>query len=415
MKYKKIGLGVGLGLVVLLAGYMVYDKTKPVTVAAVQPSLQTLEETVEETGSIGYEKTLKVYAERNGKVQKVLKALGDAVAFGEVLVQLEDSAAALKMADASAKISAAKAQLDGAKLGDYANQKDAMSLQISEAKRQKEVAARYLGEVQQLYNSGAMSEAELKAAKDQLALAESQVKSLELSYKQLAKGSPNYQKQLTQAQLDQALTYRDQLLLEQNQLKIASPLKGIVMEKWVEEAALIAAGTPVMTIGDPTQVKVDVDILADEIGNLTVGDDVRMTAAYLPGETISGKVTKLAPAAKETASSLGVLQKRLPVTIAVTSHQAALKPGLPIEVTIVKTVKQNALCLPASAILEDGTGFYVYANQAGVVELRRIKLGIQSGEWVEVIEGLKAEDLVIASPETDFQGGEKIIFKLSPQ
>ena len=232
MKYKKIGLGVGLGLVVLLAGYMVYDKTKPVTVAAVQPSLQTLEETVEETGSIGYEKTLKVYAERNGKVQKVLKALGDAVAFGEVLVQLEDSAAALKMADASAKISAAKAQLDGAKLGDYANQKDAMSLQISEAKRQKEVAARYLGEVQQLYNSGAMSEAELKAAKDQQALAESQVKSLELSYKQLAKGSPNYQKQLTQAQLDQALTYRDQLLLEQNQLKIASPLKGIVMEKW---------------------------------------------------------------------------------------------------------------------------------------------------------------------------------------
>ena len=140
-----------------------------------------------------------------------------------------------------------------------------------------------------------------------------------------------------------------------------------------------------------------------------------MTAAYLPGETISGKVTKLAPAAKETASSLGVLQKRLPVTIAVTSHQAALKPGLPIEVTIVKTVKQNALCLPASAILEDGTGFYVYANQSGKVEFRRIKLGIQSGEWVEVIEGLNAEDLVIASPETDFQGGEKIIFKLSPQ
>lgn len=412
MKFKKLGLGVGIGLAVLMVGYMVYAGNQPLAVKAVKPVLKTIEETAEETGSIGYEKTLKVYAERNGKVQKLMKRLGDTVAFGEVLVKLEDSTAAIKLDDANARISAAKAQLEGAKLGDYANQKDAISLQISEAKRQKDVAARYLNDIQQLYNSGATSEAELKAAKDQLAQSESQVKQLELNYKQLAKGSPTYQKQLNQAQLDQALTYREQLMLEQSLLNIASPLKGIVMEKLVDEAAIITVGTPVMTIGDPSQVKVDVDILADEIGNLNEGDEVRMTASYLSGETISGKVTQLAPAAKETASSLGVLQKRLPVTIAVTSHQAQLRPGLPIEVTIIKTVKANALTIPSSAVLEDGEGYYVFVAEKGLAAQRRIKLGIQSSEWVEVLEGLSQEDVIAASPEAELKAGEKIVFEL---
>lgn len=412
MKFKKLGLGVGIGLAVLIAGYMVYAGNQPLAVKAVKPVLKTIEETAEETGSIGYEKTLKVYAERNGKVQKLMKRLGDTVAFGEVLVKLEDSAAAIKLDDANARISAAKAQLEGAKLGDYANQKDSLSLQIIEAKRQKDVATRYLNDMQQLYNSGATSESDLKAAKDQLAQSESQVKQLELNYKQLAKGLPTYQKQLNQAQLDQALTYREQLMLEQSLLNIASPLKGIVMEKLVDEAAIITAGTPVMTIGDPSQVKVDVDILADEIGNLNEGDEVRMTASYLPGETVSGKVTQLAPAAKETASSLGVLQKRLPVTIVVTSHQAQLRPGLPIEVTIIKTIKENALTIPSSAVLEDGEGYYVFVSEKGLAAQRRIKLGIQSSEWVEVLEGLSQEDVIAASPEAELKAGEKIVFEL---
>ncbi len=412
MKFKKLGLGLGIGLAVLIVGYMVYAGNQPLAVKAVKPVLKTLEETAEETGSIGYEKTLKVYSERSGKVQKLMKQLGDSVTFGEVLVKLEDSAAALKLEDANAKIAAAKAQLESAKLGDYANQKDTMSLQISEAKRQRDVASRYLSDVQQLYNSGAVSESELKTAKDQLAQAESQVKGLELNYKQLAKGLSSYQKQLNQAQLDQVLTYREQLMLEQSLLNIASPLKGIVMEKLVDEAAMITAGTPVMIIGDPSKVKVDVDILADEIGNLNEGDDVRMTASYLPGETISGKVTQLAPAAKETASSLGVLQKRLPVTISVTSHQAQLRPGLPIEVTIVKTVKEGALTIPSSAVMEDGDGYYVFVVEKGLAAQRRITLGIQSGEWVEVLEGLGQEDVIAASPEAELKAGQKIVFEL---
>lgn len=412
MKLKKAMIGLTVGLVVIVGAISVYNMNQPVPVRAVKPQLMTVEDTVEETGNIGYEKTLKVYTERSGKVEKIFKKLGDSVAFGEVLVRLENKTGTLQIDDANAKIAAAKAQLEGTKVSNYANQKDSISLQISEAKRQNTLTEQYFKDAMSLYDSGAISEAEYKAAKDKFELTKSQVKSLELSYSQLVKGAPAYQKKMSQAQLDQALTYREQVLYEQQLLNIASPLKGIVMEKFIDEAAMIQAGTPVMTIGDPSQVKVDVDILSDEIANLSVGDTVRMSASYLPNIVISGVVSQIAPAAKETASSLGVLQKRLPVTIKVTSHKEQLKSGLPIEVSIVKLAKEKVLSLPSTAFLEDESGTYVFAVEGNRLERRTVKLGIQSDQYWEVIEGVTAEDVIVVSPETEMKVGQKIVFEL---
>lgn len=394
------------------AAISIYNQTRPAKVAVVLPKQVTIEETVLETGSIGYENSLTVYAERSGKVATVLKETGDGVVFGEVLVKLDGSANELLLKDAEAKIAAAKAQLDGAKTANYANELDSLSLQVSEAKRQKALAESYLNDAKNLYDSGAASQAEYKAAKDQFDRLDTQLKSLEMSYSQLSKGSPAYQKRLSQAQLDQALIYRDQLLLEQSLLEMAAPLKGIVLERFVEPSAFIQAGSPVMVIGDPSAVEVTVDILADEIGGLSLGDSVRMTAAYLPGESISGKVSKIAPSAKEVASSLGILQKRLPVTIEVTSHQAELRPGLPVEVTIIKNAKANALCVPVMAVMEDSTGYYVLVADKGQAVRRDVTLGLKSDQWWEVLSGLTVEDVVIDDSENPVGLGQKIIFEL---
>lgn len=390
----------------------IYNQTKPMQVAVVLPKSVTIEETVLETGSIGYANSLTVYAERSGKVASVLKETGEGAAFGEVLVKLDGSANELLLKDAEAKIAAAKAQLDGSKTANYADELDSLSLQVSEAKRQKALAESYLNDTKNLYDSGAASQAEYKAAKDQFDRQTTQLKSLELSYSQLSKGSPAYQKRLSQAQLDQALIYRDQLLYEQSLLEIAAPLKGIVLERFVEPSAFVQAGSPVMVMGDPAAVEVSADILADEIGGLSLGDPVRMTAAYLPGAVISGQVSKIAPSAKETASSLGILQKRLPVTIAVTSHQSELKPGLPLEVTIVKNAKADALCIPVMAVMEDSTGHYVLIAEKGQAVRRDVTLGLKSDQWWEVLSGLTAEDVVIDDSENPVGIGQKIIFEL---
>lgn len=412
MKYKKmiwpvVGL-LGLGLMAAAYVYM----NRPLEVIGGPPVKMAIEDKVVETGTIAYEKTQTVYAERSGKVVSLSKEVGQSVEMGERIVQFDDQGLKLQLKDAEAKVSSAKAQLEGIKLSNYADQLDQISLQIVESKRQLELAVTHRKEMEELFLSGAVSESEVKAAKDQTALLQSQLNQQSLSRVQLEKGSPSYQKKLSQSQLEQAIAYRDQVHYEVSLMNAFAPIKGILLEKWVEPGAFVSAGSPLFKIGDTRQVKVEVDILSDEVDGLTLGDSVVMTANYLPNRLVEGKVIKIAPMAKETVSSLGISQKRLSVTIGVTSHQTELIPNMPMDVEIIKDTKQEALCLPITAIREDKDGVYVYGVEQGIAKRIDIQLGIQSGEWQEILKGLTPETLVISELGTDIRFGDKVSLKM---
>lgn len=411
MKFKKIIwpiLGIlGLGVLATTYGYM----TRPVEVIGGAPVKMNIEDKVIETGSVGYEKTRTVYAERSGKVLTVSKEVGQMVKAGELVIQFDDQGLKLQLKDAESKVASAKAQLEGVKLSNYADQLDQVSLQIVESKRQLELAVTHQKELEELFTSGAVSEAELKAAKDQTALLQSQLNQQNLSKEQLEKGSPNYQKKLSQSQLEQAITYRDQMHYEASLMKAVAPIDGILLQKWVETGAFVNSGSPLFEIGDASQVKVEVDILSDEVDGLNLGDSVILTANYLPNIRVEGKVIKIAPMAKETTSSLGINQKRLPITIGVTSHQKELIPNMPMDAEIIKNTKIDALCLPITAIREDKDGVYVYGVENGIVKRIGVKLGIQSGEWQEIIEGVTLDNQVISEPGTEIHFGDKVSLK----
>ncbi len=408
MKYKKIIWPVVGVLVVTTSVVSFLYSKRPMEIIAENPVKMTIEDRIVETGNIDYENTQTLYAERSGKIVSLPKGIGETVQKGEVVVKLDDQGLLLQLKDAEAKVSSAKAQLEGVKLSNYANQLDQISLQIVESKRQLELAKNRQKEVQDLFNSGAVSEAELKAAKDQSALLESQLNLQILSKDQLEKGSPTYQRKLSQSQLEQAIAYRDQMHYEASLMKISAPLNGVILEKNVESGEFVTPGSPLIKIGDASRIKVEVDILSDEVDGLNVGDAVIMSANYLPNVIIDGKVTKIAPMAKETVSSLGINQKRLPVTIEVSNHLEALIPNMPMEVEIIKNVKSEVLCLPITAIREDDKGVYVIGITEGKTLRVDVKLGIQSGEWQEILEGVTAEMVIASEPGSEWKLGQKV-------
>lgn len=259
-----------------------------------------------------------------------------------------------------------------------------------------------------LYQNGAISESEMQMVKDQREMAESGLKNLELIQAQLVEGTPNYQKKISQAQLDQALAYKEQLLFGISLMKIDAPQDGIVLEKWVEEGAFATSGMPLMRIGNPNEIQVVVEILSDEIDELTLGDSAVFSANYLNGITIKGKVSKISSVAKETMSSLGISQKRLEVIIDAESGQYQLVSGMPVDVEIIKATRSGALCLPITAVREDDNGVYVLSIEGGVAARMAVTLGIQSGQWQEINSGLSETDIVINDPTTDLKEGQKV-------
>ncbi len=411
MKYKKM-IWTIIGLCTIGAIFLSYlYVNRPMEVVGNKPVKMTIEDSIVETGNIGYEKTQTVYAERSGKIVSLAKAVGETVKAGELIISFDDQGLLLQLKDAEEKISSAKAQLEGVKISNYADQLDQISLEIVEIKRQLELANSHQKDVEALYASGAISESELKTAKDETAMLDSKLKLQTLSKEQLEKGSPNYQKRLSQAQLAQAITYRDQMHYEASLMKVIAPIGGIILEKWVDDGAFVTQGSPLLKIGDARKIKVEVDILSDEVDGLTLGDKVLMTASYLPDVIVEGKVVKIAPIAKETTSSLGISQKRLPVTVEVTSHQKELIPNMPMEVKIIKNVKQDVWCLPITAIREDHQGVYVYGIVSGKITRVNVKLGIQSGEWQEITDGVTEGMLILSEPGADTTLGQSVTLK----
>ena len=408
MNYKKIIWPV-VGVLVIASATVSYMYSKsPMEIRGDSPVKMTIDDRIVETGNIAYENTQTLYAERSGKLVTLPKGVGERVQKGELVVKLDDQGILLQLKDAEAKVASAKAQLEGVKLSNYANQLDQISLQIVEGKRQLELSKNRQNEVEALFNSGAVSEAELKGAKDQSALLESQLNLQILSKEQLEKGSPTYQKKLSQSQLEQAIAYRDQMHYEASLMKVAAPLNGIILEKFVENGEFVSPGSPLIKIGDASGIKVEVDILSDEIEGLNVGDAVVMSANYMPNVIIDGKVTQIAPMAKETVSSLGINQKRLPVTIEVSNHLEDLIANMPMEVSIIKTVKNEVLCQPITAIREDEKGVYVIGIEQGKTLRIDVKLGIQSGQWQEILEGVTMDMVIASEPGSEWEIGQKV-------
>ena len=403
---KRISFGV-LGLFAVGFGAYWYTQ-QALEVTIITPTFITAEESIEESGVLKCISQLTLYAKTTGTVEAVYKDVGEAVQPKNLLLKYDDSLTALQLDDAAARINAAKASLEGTSLGVLANKMDLARLAISEGERQVAVLEESYQQTKTLLDSGSASNEDLRMVASALESARNQLKSAEVSYKEIASGVPSYQKKQLQAQLEQALIYRSTLLLEQQKLELFAPITGVILERFVQPEMSVVFGTPLMTIGDPKKLKVLVDVLADDIGTLNVNDPVELAAPYLKDKKLVAHVESIAPVAKESMSSLGVSQKRIEVTVALNQSDPVLKPGMPIEVRLIATQKKDALTIPSVAVFEDASGKGVYVAVEGRVKLIRITTGIESGDVIEVLTGLSDQDQVIIDPITEIKEGIKV-------
>lgn len=388
-------------------GLYVYGQ-QSLAVQVVTPQVQNMAESVTEVGTLACQKTITLYAETSGTVKQVKVDLGDWVKPQTLVASFEDDTLKLQLEDANAKIHAAKAALEGTALGVIANKMDLAKLSVSEAQRQVSVLETTYNQTKALVESGATSAEELKTATSLLNAAKHLLKAAEVTYADVAAGVPNYQKKQLQAQLEQALIYRSTLQLAEDHLQVYAPMTGVVLERQVDSCQVVQAGAPLMTIGDPTQLEVLVDLLSDDVEALSLGDSAEFRAPYLGDTLLEGHVKKIAPMAKETLSTLGVSQKRIPVTLALDTSSTLLKPGMPLEVTLILKQKQNVLSVPATAVFEDQRGKAVYGVRDGQLIILPVETGISTGDYIEILSGLTQSDQVVTGSLTHLSPGMKV-------
>lgn len=171
-----------------------------------------------------------------------------------------------------------------------------------------------------------------------------------------------------------------------------------------ESEGVVAPGTPLLEVGDPTALEVVVDLLTRDAVAIEPGATATLDA--WGGPALKAHVQRVEPSAFTRMSALGVEEQRVRVILDLHGEpDSRLGDGYRVGSRIVVWSTDDALTVPASAVFRHGDAWAVYALVEGKALLNPIVIGERNGRIVEVREGLQEGDMLVRTPSDRLQDG----------
>ncbi len=172
---------------------------------------------------------------------------------------------------------------------------------------------------------------------------------------------------------------------------IYAPQDGMVATLPVREGMYVKPANRVMSLADLSSVWVLAEVFERQVDWVALGNPADITLTYLPGRTWEGKVRYIYP-------SLDPKTRTLKVRLRFDNPDEKLKPNMYANVKIYGGPKENVVAIPLEALIRTGRQERVIiALGEGRFEAREVRSGIESGDWVEIVEGLKPGEKVVTS------------------
>lgn len=234
----------------------------------------------------------------------------------------------------------------------------------------------------------ALNEAEVAQARAELDLAQSNLKRTEdLARRNFVSGSAQEQASSNVAVLAARLQLAQARLAK---MRILAPFDGVAGIRSVSIGDYVKDGADLVNIEDIGTLKVDFRLPERVLTQLRPGQAVEVAADALPATRFRGSVEAINPRIDANGRSLEV-RARLANT------QGQLRPGMFARVRIIVGERAAALLVPEEAIVPFGDDFYVFTVVDGKAKRVLVKLGVRRQAQVELLEGVKAGDMVVTA------------------
>ncbi|MEW5919002.1 MAG: HlyD family efflux transporter periplasmic adaptor subunit, partial [Gemmatimonadota bacterium] len=256
-------------------------------------------ESPDATGTVELTET-DVSAAVAAKVRRVRVEEGDAVAKGDTLAVLEQTTLPADIEQRRARVNAAVAELRDLEAGSRASEIDRAEAELAaaeaEAKRTGDEARRY----EALLREGAASESQVEALQTAARVAVGRRDAARATLQQLRDGARPDRIRAARANLAAARAQLDAGEAMAGDLVLLAPDRGVILGRYVEPGEVIAAGVPVVALGDPQRLWVRVYVGPTVLTRLSVGQRVRATIDGVEGQEFSGSIVQIAPRAEFT-------------------------------------------------------------------------------------------------------------------
>jgi multidrug efflux pump subunit AcrA (membrane-fusion protein) len=335
-------------------------------------------------------------------VQKFLVNRGSRVRAGQLLAVLENRDLAAATQENKGSYDQAQAAYAQTTAADLPQEMQKAQLDENAAKQQLDAAQKVYDSRKDLFAQGAMPRKELDQAGVDLTNARNQFEIAERHQQNLQAVGRQQTLKSAQGQLESAQGKYNGAAAQFSYSEIRSPINGVVTDRPLYPGEMAAAGTPLLTVMDTSQVTARAHIPQQSAALLKVGDNGSVTAPGIDSP-FAGKVSLVSPALdpNSTTVEIWVLTK---------NPKGRLKPGSSVQVAMVARSVPDTLAIPGAALLtaQDGTTSVMVVGSDGRAHQKPVKIGIRDGDRVQIVEGLSAADRVVGSGAYGLPDNSKI-------
>ena len=340
----------------------VFDKPRVLTVKA-ERAPKYVEQILPSTAAPMHETA--VYARTSGYLKRWLVDIGDVVAEGQLLAEIETPEVDAQLLQARATLAETKASL--------------VRNQASEA-----LAQLNLSRVKQIVVRGAVSQQEMDDA--------------DAAYK-VATATVN----VTQATIKANEANIQRLEQMQAFQKVVAPFSGTITARNFDPGALIVADNAnskeLFHLSQIKTLRVFADVPQTFSTSIKVGQKATVFRREVPGEEFAGSVSR-------TTNAVDPLSRTLKVEVQVPNPDRALLPGMYLQVRFRLESPADLVRVPGAAVVirADGPKVAVLDDQSAV-HYRPVKLGRDYGTMVEIVSGLSGGETIVVRPGDDLPDG----------
>jgi HlyD family secretion protein len=247
------------------------------------------------------------------------------------------------------------------------------------------------------------------ASKDDLDKANMEVRVCEEDYRSAVYSQhiAKYELELARAALDWTQNSEDANFSD---FEIFSPIHGRVLRVLQESATVVNPGTPLIEVGDPSDLEVVVDVLSSDAVKISGGTSVFLER-WGGDEPLRGEVRLIEPSAFTKISALGVEEQRVNVIIDLVDpveKRESLGDGFRVEARIVIWEQGDVVKISSGALFRDGDQWATFVLQDSRARLRHLIIGRHNDLEAQVVDGLSPGEQVILHPSDKIQDAARI-------
>jgi len=370
----------------LLLGLIVFGlMPRPVPVETARVTRGALRATVNEEGKTRIKQRYVVSAPVAGHLRRIPFKPGAEVEAGKTVLAVIDPVSPTMLDARNRALAEAR--------------RDTATASLERAREAQRFAASELKRIEKLHAEKTVSDQDLEdaqwretaAAKD-LAVAESALRQAEAELKEFPVGE-NPASNGARAPVE-----------------VTSPVSGRVLHVLEESTRVVAAGMPLVEVGDPSNLEAVIEVLSRDGAAIHPGAKVELEQ-WGGGAPLEGRVRLVEPAAFLKISALGVEEQRVNVVVDFVTpydQRRTLGDHFRVEARILVWETDQALKVPAGALFRRGQDWAAFVLNGGRAELRRVQVGRVGGNEMQILSGLQAGEELILYPGDRVHEGDRV-------